>query len=189
MNTFDAIKYRRTIDPDNYNGNDTPKEIIEKMLEAANWAPTHGLTEPWRFIIYAKDKVHNLGELHAEVYRQNTPEEQFLQKKNDKLKYRAQHCSHVIICVNRKGNKSNIPEIEEIAATSCAIQNMLLVATQYNTATFWSTGGMCYHPALKQALGLEETDKILGFIYVGQYDIPHPDGKRTTDWKEKASWK
>ena len=28
---------------------------IELMLEAANWAPSHGQTEPWRFTVFAGD--------------------------------------------------------------------------------------------------------------------------------------
>lgn len=189
MSLLEIIKTRRSIDPDDFNGKMVPTEIIEQMLEAANWAPTHGYTEPWRFIIFEGEKTKVFGELHADLYKKLTPVEQFLQKKYEKIKYRSKNCSHVIVCVNKRGDKSNIPELEEIAASSAAIQNMLLVATEHNVGTFWSTGGMCYHPKMKEALGFAEQDQVLGFIYVGKYDIQHPEGKRNSDWKEKVEWK
>ncbi|MDX1326244.1 MAG: nitroreductase family protein, partial [Arenibacter sp.] len=46
---FDVIKERRSVFPAQYNGTPIAKEDIEKVLEAANCAPTHRKTEPWRF--------------------------------------------------------------------------------------------------------------------------------------------
>lgn len=189
MQLIEIIKKRRSIDPDDFNGEIVSDKIIHEMLEAANWAPSHGLTEPWNFIVYADNKIEEFGELHATLYKELTPELQYLQKKYEKIKFRSAKCSHVIICINKRGDKSNIPELEEIAATSAAIQNMLLIATSHNIGTFWSTGGMCYHPKLKTALGFSDQDQILGIIYIGKYDIPHPDGKRNNEWKDKVNWK
>lgn len=189
MSTLEIIKNRRSIDPDDFNGEMVSNQIIERMLEAANWAPTHGYTEPWRFIVFEGEKTKVFGELHGDLYKKLTPVEQFLQKKYEKIRYRSINCSHVIVCVNKRGEKSNIPELEEIAATSCAIQNMLLVATAHEVATFWSTGGMCYHPAMREALGFAEQDQVLGFIYVGKYAGEIPDGKRNSEWNEKVEWK
>lgn len=30
------------------------------MLEAANWAPTHGRTEPWRFVVLSPDGLQEM---------------------------------------------------------------------------------------------------------------------------------
>ncbi|HUM52252.1 MAG TPA: nitroreductase [Chitinophagales bacterium] len=189
MNILELIKSRRTIDPDLFTGEIVSTDIIEKMLEAANWAPTHGFTEPWRFVVYTRDTAPNFGEFHAALFKELTPTEQFLQKKYEKIRYRSKNCSHVIICINKRGDKSNIPEVEELAATAAAIQNLLLVATANNVGTFWSTGGMCYHDAFKKYFGFADEDKVLGIIYVGKYEIENPTGNRNSDWKEKTIWK
>lgn len=42
------IRKRRSIFPKDYNGQKVSKADVRQMLEAARWAPTHGLTEPWR---------------------------------------------------------------------------------------------------------------------------------------------
>ena len=44
-------------------------ELLRAMLEAANWAPTHGITEPWRFVVLQGEAIDRLGDLkmqHAE---------------------------------------------------------------------------------------------------------------------------
>ncbi|MGY8689040.1 MAG: nitroreductase family protein, partial [Verrucomicrobiales bacterium] len=43
------IRQRRSVKPTMMSPDSVPREMIELMLENANWAPTHGLTEPWRF--------------------------------------------------------------------------------------------------------------------------------------------
>ena len=45
------IKARRSVKPKDMNASIVAKTDIEAMLEAANWAPSHGLTEPWRFVV------------------------------------------------------------------------------------------------------------------------------------------
>ena len=46
------IKNRRSIKPVKMNGKKIPDEQVRELLKLANWAPTHGRTEPWRFIVY-----------------------------------------------------------------------------------------------------------------------------------------
>ena len=182
------IENRRTIDPDLFSGEVVASSIIEQMLIATNWAPTHGLTEPWRFIIFTPEKVKTFGKMHADLYQRLTPEHQFLQKKYDKLLHRADKCSHVIVAYNKRGDKSNIPELEEIAATSSAIQNMLLVAEDNSVATFWSTGGLTHHNAFKAYFNYKEEDTILGVIYMGYTDLENPEGKRNSNFSNKVKY-
>jgi len=37
------------------------------MLEAANWAPTHGKTEPWRFVVLDRAAAIDLVDKSTEV--------------------------------------------------------------------------------------------------------------------------
>ena len=36
------------------------REMIEQLLEAANWAPTHGKTEPWRWVVLSEDGLQDM---------------------------------------------------------------------------------------------------------------------------------
>ena len=50
---LENILNRRTIFPKDCKENQVIKKTeLETILEAANWAPTHNKTEPWRYIIY-----------------------------------------------------------------------------------------------------------------------------------------
>jgi nitroreductase len=184
----EVIESRRTIKPEEFNGRIIPETILQELLLSANWAPTHGYTEPWRFILFSGKKgVQQFGRLHADLYKQETPEEQFLQKKYDTLLHKPDLASHVIVIIMKRGDKENIPEQEEMAATACAVQNMLLTAAAYELAVYWGSGGMCYHPSLKKHFGLEEQDKIMGFLYMGYSDKEHPKGFRNTGIDEKVT--
>jgi len=47
MKLEETISTRRSLFPKQMNGQTVPTDVIEKMLELANWAPTHRNTEPW----------------------------------------------------------------------------------------------------------------------------------------------
>ena len=189
MTILEIIKERRTIKPEQFNGKIIPNEMIRELLEAANWAPTHGFTEPWRFVVFSgKDGVEQFGKIHAGIYKQETPAEQFLQKKYDTILHKPDLASHLIVMINKRGENANIPEKEELAATACAAQNILLVAAEKNIAVYWGSGGMCYHPALKIHFGFNEADKVIGFLYLGYSDVEHPKGFRNTGIEEKTIW-
>ena len=63
------IHSRRSIFPKDYSGERVNDEVVKQMLENANWAPTHKLTEPWRFKILtgeALEREMRLAGLRAE---------------------------------------------------------------------------------------------------------------------------
>jgi nitroreductase len=182
----ELIKDRRTIYPENFSSRKVHKEQLELMLEAANWAPTHGHTEPWRFKVFSGPALSNLMEELAEVYKEITAVEKFVQGKYDRLLKRAEQSSFVVaICMNRH-DQTKISELDEIMAVATAVQNMMLVASAYGIGTFWSTGSISAE-RVKQYLHLDDKDKCLGFLYVGYPEGEWPKGKRNI-WLNKVEW-
>jgi nitroreductase len=49
MDVFEAIKGRRSVR--RYKPDAVPKELIEKILDAARWAPSGGNIQSWKFIV------------------------------------------------------------------------------------------------------------------------------------------
>ncbi|WP_157887063.1 hypothetical protein [Hymenobacter sp. PAMC 26628] len=43
----------------------------------------------------------------------------------------------------------NLPEIAEVEALACAVQNLALSAHAYGLGSFWSSGGVAYTEAAK----------------------------------------
>ena len=55
MDVLEAVKGRRSIRA--FKNRDVPAEIVEKLIEAARWAPSAGNIQPWEFIIVRKPKI------------------------------------------------------------------------------------------------------------------------------------
>lgn len=181
------IKDRRSIKPSKMNGKKIPDELVKDILRLADWAPTHGRTEPWRFVVYSGSNVKEFCWQHAELYRANATAETFKQESYDKLLHNGDLTSHIVIAIMQRGNLPKIPALEEIVATSAAIQNLLLGATALGLASFLSTGGLTHHLAMKEFLHLRDEDIVIGIIYLG-YSDEKPEGKRTVPLDEKVKW-
>jgi nitroreductase len=179
------IQNRRTTKAFMMNGHKAPNAHIAALLELADWAPTHGFTEPWRFVVY--ESPAEFCAAHANLYKENTPAAEFSEGAFTNLQQQGDKASHVIIATMKRGNLPKIPVFEEMAAVSCAIQNILLGATALNMASFWSTGGMALKPAMKDFLALGDDDHVMGIIYLGYAD-EHPAGRRTIPLEEKVAW-
>ena len=91
---LDLIKQRRSVFPVQYNGKTIQREDIETILEAANWAPTHKKTEPWRFKVVQGDALKRLGEFMASVYEES--EERPKRMKLKKLRENPQKAGAII---------------------------------------------------------------------------------------------
>ena len=174
----DLIQNRRTIYPEQFSDRAVQKDQIERILNNALWAPTHGNTQPWRFQVFMGDSRQKLSDFLCQWYLDNTKEEDFNPKKFQKLQQRPLQSS-VVIAVNMARDPSQrILEIEEIEAVACAVQNMHLTCTAYGLGGFWSTPKAIYTSAMNTFLELDEQDKCLGLFYIGYPSIEWPKAHR-----------
>jgi nitroreductase len=189
MNAIDnLIQQRRTVKPEKFAEDPVEDHFIEQMLENANWAPTHGFTEPWRFWVFKGEGLTKLADFHANLYKAETPADDFKSKTYQKLYDRPLKASHVIAIGMKRGDNPKIPEIEEVEATACAVQNMMLTASYHGIGTYWNSGGMTYHDKMKAFFDLGEADKLLGFLFVGYPSNEWPKGKRISEATAKTQW-
>jgi nitroreductase len=191
MNNFSKLEEivinRRSSKPAAFNGKPIDDRQIHQLLELANWAPTHGMTEPWRFIIYSGEAVRQFCHQHAEQYKQITPPDKFNATKYEKQQHNGDLASHLILVYMKRGANPNIPALEEICATAAAVDNILLGAEALGIAVLWSTGGTVLQQVMKDYLGLNDEDTILGLLYMGYSDEPPRPGKRTPIG-DKTKW-
>ena len=181
------IRERRSTFPKQYiAGKHVDDAIIRQMLENANWAPTHKLTEPWRFTVFTGKGLRSFAGLQASVYK-NAAGLNFKEENYQKLLTTPLLASHVISLGMKRHAEKNIPEFEEIAAVACAVQNMYLTAAAYGVGCYWTTGGVTSNEAAKPFFDLDQSDKLLGFLYVGSIAVPSAPGtRRPID--EKVKW-
>jgi len=183
-----VIKDRRTIFPEQFSDRKVHKEQIEQLLNNAIWAPTHGNTQPWRFKVFMNESREKLADFLSGYYAKNTPEEAFNTIKFTRLQNRPLQASAVIaVCMERQAEE-RIPEIEEVEAVACAVQNMYLTCAAIGLAGFWATPKMIYTQQMNEFLALGEKDKCLGLFFVGYPAIEWPKGQRkpieyVTEWR------
>ncbi len=162
------MRDRRSVFPKDYTGEKVDDAIIHQLLENANWAPTHKLTEPWRFVVFSGDGLKKLAAFQSECYKQvTTAKGTFQEDRYQGLRTKPLESSHIIAVGMKRDEKNSIPEWEELGAVFCAIENMYLTATAYGIGCYLSTGGITGFEEAKSYFGLGKEDKLLGFFNVG----------------------
>lgn len=165
-NIIDIIKQRRAIYPKEYESTLIPKEFIEQILEAANWAPTHKRTEPWRFKVFMGEAKERFADQVAEAMQQSTPADRFDPAKQEKSRRKINKSACVIAIGMQRDPENSLPEWEEIAAVACAVQNMWLVCTHLGIGAYWSSPSfLTNHP--HDFLKLADGERCLGLFYMG----------------------
>lgn len=185
------IRGRRSMFVAQFKENDPVDDaIIEEMLENANWAPTHKLTQPWRFIVYTGAGLKKFADYQAELYKKRAEKNgtPFIEATYNKFKINPTKASHVIAILMKRTEGSGLPLMEEIAATAMAVQNMYLTASAHGLAAYWGTGGPTFWEEAREDFGLEGEDMLMGFFYVAKPASDRwPTGKREPI-ADKVGW-
>ena len=188
---LDNILTRRTIFPKDCLENKTiTNHELEMILEAANWAPTHNKTEPWRYIIFQGpeailsylDFLEDFYLSKEHIISENEMEK-FRKKMSGARKDWPEKCACLIVIAMKRQqpdeNGSRMPEWEEICAVAMSVQNMHLMATGMNDiAGFWSSHTWCKRARdseeMRSFLHLSgEEDRVFGAFLLGRYDTKH----------------
>lgn len=181
------VRHRRSTFPAQF---DTSKKvddaIVQQILDNATWAPNHGQTEPWKFVVFTGEGLQKLATFQSEFYKQDSGAN-FKEATYKNLSTNPLKASHVIALCLKRDPAKKFPETEEVCAVACAVQNIYLSVTAYGLGGYWTTGGVTYKPGAKAFFGLGEDDKLLGFFYLGHVATPSPQGKRKP-LEEKVEW-
>ena len=183
----EVIRNRRTVKPKNFTSQEIDPEIIRTMLENANWAPTHGMTEPWRFFVFRGLSRQRLAEFLAETYKSLSTPEGFKPNKYEGMKQNATLAPAVIAVGMKRQESEKISELDELLAVGCAVENLHLTATAFGLGGFWSTNLAATSDSMREFLGLQPKDRALGLFYLGYPASDWPIGSRTSV-EEKVQW-
>jgi len=182
----DIIKERRSIFPPMYTGKTISDDLIWQILENANWAPTHRMTQPWRFVVIPQTKIPDWCEFAADWYKKFTPEDKFSEMKLKKILTKPLKASHIIAICMKRDQEKRVPKWEEKAAVACAVQNIYLTVTSMGLGGYWSTPA--YALAADDYLKLSSGERCLGLFYLGvpQADLNLPATR--DDIRTKVRW-
>lgn len=173
MDVYTAIHDRR--DEQAWAPEPPPHEVVERVIEAAVWAPNHRLSEPWRFHVLAGEARTALADAIAAWLAANGGSE------------RAQGAVHgrllrapVVIVVVQAGapDADERRRLEDYAACAAGMQNLLLAAHAEGLVAHFSTDMM--EQGAPEHLGLGPDDRIVAYINIGhrRADAPVKTGAR-----------
>ena len=183
MHTFEAIHTRLSVgkvkpDP-------IPRKLIEKLLSAAVQAPNHYKVRPWRFVVLTGAARERLGDVLADSLKTEHPEfptEAFDKEKGKPLR------SPLLIAVGvDKPAEAKVIEVENICAAAAAVENLLLAAHDEGLGAKWRTGGPATDPKVKQFLGFETDQHLIGFIYIGYPEFVS-EPKERPSFEDRTTW-
>ncbi|WP_058303395.1 nitroreductase family protein [Gorillibacterium timonense] len=189
MELFEAIRGRRSIGKF---AAELPvsREQIERLLEAANWAPSHHATEPWRFTVLTGGGRQLLSDAYAAIAEEEakrTGQTENLEELRRKQAAKAFRAPVVIAVSVSPSADPHVQRAEEFAAAHAAVQNLLLAAHALGLGAIWRSGAPMVHPRMKAAFELSETEELVALVYIGAPDREAPTGRRRPV-SEKIRW-
>ncbi|MDZ4795900.1 MAG: nitroreductase [Bacteroidota bacterium] len=178
---------RRSIFPDQF---DTDKKvddtIIMEILTNAIWAPNHGRVEPLQLTVFCGKGVQKFAHFQSELCK-SLAGDNLNEITYSKLQQQLLKASHIITIGMKRSQYKNIPEVEDIEAVACAVQNIYLSVAAYGLGGYWTTGGITYKEEAKSFFGLGDNDRLPVFFYIGHIAIPSTGATRKTI-EEKVNW-
>lgn len=167
----ELLRGRRTIH--RFRPDPLPEAVLERALEAATWAPNHGLTEPWRFYLPGPDTATALVDLNTRLVAASAGAERALEKQS---LWRAVPRWLVLTCL-----RSNDPlrAREDYAACACAAQNLALALWSDGIGMKWTTGPVTRTQAFRDLMWIDgDVEEVVGLMMLGYPEEVPAVGRR-----------
>ncbi len=147
MNLLELAARRRTHKA--FGPEPVPRDTLLEILSAARFAPTHHMTEPWRFRVLGPNAVAALKETAGE-------------KDAAKLDR-----APTLVVATAALTGDLVADEEDICAAAAAIELVLLAATERGVATYWRTPQVLRTAPGRQAVGIPDGERVLGLLHFG----------------------
>ena len=145
---------------------------LRMILKTALGSPDPGRLHPYRFISIRGDARHKLSEIFGKATLQREPDVDpaYLAKQKDK----PLRSPLIVVVVASPIESPKIPEIEQILSAGAAAHNVLLAANALGFGSIWLTGANAYDDYVRGELGIDESEHIVAFIYIGTPTLELP---------------
>ncbi len=141
---------------------------LEEMLRCAIRAPDHAWLRPWRFLAIEGERREALGDLLDQCLQLRDPAA--TDAAREKARQSPLRAPLILIAIARLSEHTKVPHVEQRMSAACAAHGLLLSAEALGFAGVWRTGDAAYDRNLMEGLGLERSEEIVGFMYLGSRD-------------------
>jgi len=162
---LDLILSRRSGSAKAMQGPGPDPDQLRRILAAGVRVPDHGKLAPWRFIIFEDEGRARMGAILAEI-ASSAPDispERLQQERTRFLR-----APVVIGVVSRVREQIAIPTWEQELSAGAVCMNIVTAAHAMGFVANWITEWCAYHPKVLEKIGLRPTERVAGFIYIGQ---------------------
>jgi nitroreductase len=173
---FELLKTRRSVKPIELSGPGPTAAERDALLTIAARVPDHGKLVPWRFVVFEQDARLRAGETIADAFVKDHPDANAEQVEFEKR--RLARAPLVVAVVSRAAPHVKIPEWEQVLSAGAAAMNLVLAAHALGFAANWITEWYAYDRRVCAALGLQDHERIAGFIHIGRPAHPPEDRPR-----------
>jgi len=155
MDVLEAIRERRTVKA--YGPEPVPRAQLERILDAAKWAPNHRMTEPWRFRVLGPAALGRLADAAG------AGAEKLLR-------------APTLVVASYVPSPLPLHAAEDEQATACAIYAVLLAAHAEGVASYWRTPAVLNAEDGRAAVEIAAGERVLGLLHfgTGAVDAPAP---------------
>ncbi|MBU1212074.1 MAG: nitroreductase [Alphaproteobacteria bacterium] len=164
---LDFLSTRRSLKPTMFAKEGPSPDELTRILTIAARVPDHKKLNPWRFIVFSGETRAKAGELFATACAaedRQQPSEIRLQTERGRFL----RAPLVVAVISRPVENPGAPEWEQILSAGAAAFNLCLAANALGYGTCWITEWIAYSAIVKEGLGLSETERVAGFVYIGK---------------------
>ena len=161
------LQSRRSVTAKNMDSSFVTDDDLNNILACGIRVPDHGALTPWNLTVIKDEARYRIGnKILAPEFKLNNPDASKEEIEYERIRFI--RASVVIGVLSKPVSHPKIPlwEMELSAGAVCA--NLLIAAQSLGYAAQWLTEWYSYNKIMIKEIGGDpKTDKIAGFIYIG----------------------
>lgn len=139
---------------------------LQDILKTAMRVPDHRRLGPWRCITFEGEARTVFGQAAADIQAREHPESTDLMRETTRQSL-LRAPTVVAVISSPKEDPKRTPVWEQELSVGALCQNLLLAANASGWAGAWITEWITYSPGINTLLGLTESERVAGYIYLG----------------------
>ncbi|HOV43167.1 MAG TPA: nitroreductase family protein [Syntrophothermus lipocalidus] len=188
MEFYEVIHSRRAVRQ--YRPDPVPKEVLQRILDAANWAPSGMNRQQWYFVVASGEKKKALGASYAKIAERYTARWDDAERRKQFIEF-AQTYGGAPVVIVALTDAAGDPATRKmnLESVSAAFENLLLAACAEGLGSCWMTGPLQDEASLRQILNIPDDKEIVAVTPIGYPAFQPPAPPRLDpELKEKVLW-
>lgn len=166
MDLAELVRKRRSVQV--YAEQPVPPELVAELIDAAVWAPNHHLTQPWRFVLLHGEGRRRIAEARrAFAEAEAGPGDAERRRERGERAYAVTMAVPAFLVVVMAEDPRPLVRDDDLIATSCVVQNLLLLAEERGLGVAVKSYAATFHPLFREGVGLRPGERVVVTLQLG----------------------